>query len=276
MRIKNIEITAKNLSNAPGEFIDWLDNVIEHLSSPIFSLLGTLAPFLAPIAVAQFVSAGLVSHGLMTKSEAYWFTIVLEMIGIVAFSEYAATGISMRQRTKKGRLSVSQGKKRHSLMGWVCAGYLFFLATSTVVLAWGSPWYEMAVRISLLGVPVMAGTIYGYMRVKNSAKYAANNRKITAEKRRQEKREDKAKEQAIALKALEAYREVVPAVSSVKSNVVSEEKLSYAELSDEWKKLLLGKSTKDITGMFPATDERTARNWRKFAERDFNFPVTTR
>jgi hypothetical protein len=181
-------------SSIPAEIIDWLDNLIEHLSSPLFALLGTLAPFLAPIAVAQFVSAGLVEHGLMTRSEAYWFTIVLEMIGIVAFSEYAATGISMRQRIRKGKKTATQSKKRHSLMGWVCAGYLLFLTSATVVLAWGSPWYEMVVRISLIGVPVMAGTIYGYMRIKNKDKYASSERKLLAQKKRQENRELKLEE----------------------------------------------------------------------------------
>jgi len=177
-----------------GDFFQAIADLIDSASTPVYNLIAVTIPFVAPIVIANIVSAALVRGGIVDATEAKYLAFVLEGIGIVGL---AGLVLSINAWIK------SKNPKTESmiwLLGVIDAVYFIFLVAVVVLLDASNPnvtGLQTFVRALICLVPLMADGIFGYHRLLNQDKIEKRDEKQEAYIKRQEAREDKLKGKAI-------------------------------------------------------------------------------
>jgi len=253
--------------------LDALQDVFEHASPSILSMLAVFLPYLTPIPIATLTAASAERFLGMSPGISFVFVFVLEGIGLwttVIFVDSIVQFIKSRN-TKTGVMVII-------LFAVVCI-YITILVNLNVSLEESakvvSPVYSRVITL-ICFLPLISGFMAGYNKIQND--YKINTEKETeynrnlAEKLRQEKREDSLRNKMLK-------RGMMP--TTFQANTVGVAQDSRPNItSSDWRvvnKQITPEQRQDIATLPVSStastwkiSERTALNWRLAARKQLN------
>lgn len=226
----------KENQNFLAKIFEWLTDLFEGSSKPMFTFISVAVPLLSPYVMAKMTSISLVKYGYMDASLATIVVLVLEGIGIVGLSALVIALVSwIKSKNPKTRSLIW-------LLGTIDVLYFLTIVSINVVLdaSNGAGLVRITINTLLCLLPVLSGGIFGHYRITLEDKEEKLDIKQIEEKRHQEKielderkRKDKM-EYKLKAKGLDAGINVFQSqtvLSQVEESITSTpvfEKIKYA------------------------------------------------
>lgn len=215
---------------------DWLTELFEGSSKPMFTFISVAVPLLSPYVMAKLTALALVKYKYMDASLATVVVIVLEGIGIVGLSAFVLALVSWIKSKNPKTMSLIY------LLGIIDILYFLTIVSINVILdaSNGASGVRIMINILLCLLPVLSGGIFGHYRITLEDKEEKISLKEIEERRHQEqidleerKRKDKI-DLKLKLKGLDkginvfqSQVDALPLVSETGNNNHSE-KTKYA------------------------------------------------
>ena len=173
----------KENQNFLAKIFEWLTELFEGSSKPMFTFISVAVPLLSPYVMAKMTSISLVKYGYMDASLATIVVLVLEGIGIVGLSALVIALVSwIKSKNPKTRSLIW-------LLGTIDVLYFLTIVSINVVLdaSNGAGLVRITINTLLCLLPVLSGGIFGHYRITLEDKEEKIDMKQIEEKRHQEK-----------------------------------------------------------------------------------------